>query len=426
MSNDININFVDENGNVINTMKISPKETKKQEKTTFLDKSVILNFHEIIDSARNIFSNVDGLKDKYNLICAFTDRIISSVDYLNCHSKRPKTEEDFICFLVFASILRDGIKTLYQNFYQTKPPYVEEKKYFRYVKKYDGLYFTEETCPTDEEFFEYLRSMAFAHPHETSKDKRNRPFMQSGEKQLCPWVIVKHMSFSAGLKDAVGIRIYSNKFPESMLDIFFSFNDLKGYIRDRYECIKELTEWVKRGVNHQNTEWQQTKINREQSGELILKEIKDILEERFQDTYIIDDVLEYLTCNLTLDENIENVDKYRKAILNLIPKVCDCVETLDYEGMENVFETIFEYPKEMHQSSHYQLEKIFCYLNDEERRFDVFSNESWGLKQAEAFSKYFAQKWVKINVNSMTLSEIKLLVRTACFLEKESQKISIE
>ena len=75
----------------------------------------------------------------------------------------------------------------------------------------------------------------------------------------------------------------------------------------------------------------------------------------------------------------------------------------------------------MHQHAHYQLEKIFCYLEERSKVIDPYSNEAWGLKQAEFFANEFAKKWVTINVQSMQYDEIKLLVSTACYLEAKEQ-----
>ena len=64
------------------------------------------------------------------------------------------------------------------------------------------------------------------------------------------------------------------------------------------------------------------------------------------------------------------------------------------------------------------LEKIFEYLND----YNHIESMEWGLKQAEAFSKKFAKKWVIIKPQEMDFDEIKMLIRVACYLEYMEQK----
>jgi len=44
--------------------------------------------------------------------------------------------------------------------------------------------------------------------------------------------------------------------------------------------------------------------------------------------------------------------------------------------------------------------------------------ESWALKQADEFYKMFAKNWVQIDVNTMSNSEIKLLVAVDLIIMK--------
>lgn len=403
---------------------------KKTALNHFLDESLIWDLHNALESS-DIFKYEEPIKHKYNYLCALKDRLFNCLEYLNNHSKRPETENDFVIFFMFCTIIRDGIEEWYKNYcpgekgkkYVHEPPYHNEKKYFSEVKTYSGSFFAEETIPTDDTFFEYLRSLIFAHPFETSKERNSkRKFMMKDEKQMCPWVIIKGIAFLADFDDAVGIRIYSNKFEDRLLDLLFSFDDLKAYIKSRFECIKEITEWVKAELEDHHSNWQKTKINREQEPIAVFKEIKSILNSRFQDEYSIDEIISYLQCPLTAEENAPSVERFRNAIIELIPKLCDCIDSLDTEGMEQIIDTVFLRPKKMHSQAHYQLEKIFCYLGKRSSVIDPYSNEAWGLIQADAFSQEFAKKWVSIDTKTMDYDEIKLLVSTACYLEAKEQE----
>lgn len=421
MEDKITIQFVDADGKVCNSLEIpvaTDKPQSKKKPKTYLDEALIWDLHNVIESS-DIFMREKPLKHKYNLFCAFKDRMFSAVKYLNKHSKPPKTEEEFINFLVYAAIVRDGIMKLYENLYEKKPPFIGEKKYFLNVRTYSAKYFSEKTQPTDDDFFEYLRAMAFAHPYETSK--RGRPFLQGGEIQMCPWVIIDRTGMSE-IKNAVGIRIYSNKFEDSLLDILFSFDDVKAYIKSRYKCLKEITKWAKEELEKHIEEWNQRKINRNQDPVDILTEIKSVLTDRFQDASSIENLVLYLTCPISVEENRENVLKFRQAIVGIIPGICDSVDNLDCESMEQEIGELLAYPREMHQMAHYQLEKIFSYLRDRSETIDPYSNEAWGLKQAQDFANGFAKKWVKIDVDTMQYDEIKLLVNTACYLERKEQE----
>ena len=384
----------------------------------FLDESIVRKFREAINSSR-IFNNSDKHKHRYNLTCAVMDRLDSAVRYLNQHSVHPQTEEEFICFLVYSCMLKDAIYKLYENVFHKLPPLKDEKKYFANAAHYFDPIFDENTCPSDDMFFEYLRSVAFAHPFETGY--RNRPFLQKGETQCSPWVIVRSMFSDFGKDDAVGVRIYSNVEERDLYDIQISFNAIKEYIKARYVCLNELTEWAKGEVIEQNEQWKETKVFRSENPIETIRSIKEVLLSRFEETYSISIAEKYLCCELTCQSNKENVSKYRKAIIAVLPRVCDCVDKLDYEELENALDILHVTPKKMHSHAYYQLEKIFCYLDQRSEHIEPDSNEEWGLIQAHEFSQQFAKKWVDIDIRTMPYDEIHLLVSTACYLEAKEQ-----
>ncbi len=393
------------------------KKVESKEKS-FMDKQKIHEFMELINN-NEMFTNRSDLLLLYNLICTFKDRMFSAVDYLNKHCDCPTTEEDFVVFLVYACMIYDGFNKMHENLLHQVPPYKGKKKYFKYAKHYKEYYFNEDTCPSDDVFFEYLRAMAFAHPYEVSY--RGRPFLEKNEKHYCPWVMVNSRMNFDDIKDSVGIRMYTNIDQNKIVSLTFSFKSLKGYIKSIYDTFPTLTKWAKDVISGQNAEWKLTKVNRLQDAVSVLNEIKSVLERRYENTYSIDDALSYLTCQLTIQSNIENVEKFRKAIESKIPSLCDSVDALDYEKMEDALAILYETPKVMHQMAHYQLEKIYSYLDERSDYIDPASNEYWGLQQAYNFSQEFAKNWVTIDVRSMQYDEIKLLIAVACYLEKEKQ-----
>ena len=394
----------------------------KDNEKDYLDSSIIRRFRETINSSP-IFVAHEEYKHKYNLICVFMDRIDSAIQYLNANSEMPRTEEEFINFLVYAAIIRDGVTKLFENIFHNKPPYINEKMYFTDAVRNSEPFFTEDTCPTDDDFFEYIRAMAFAHPYEVSGRKDKRPFMQNGEIHYCPWVIVNPtVAIFSGIDDGVGIRCYTKLDEDANDSIMFSFAKLKQYILSRYEYIDNLTQWAKNGILDQTQKWQQIQINRSQEPIKLLREIKEILESRFESSFTIDNAIKYLECPSTEKSNDANISLFRNAIIQALPCVCDCVDRLDYNRMEKALDIIYVRPKKMHQMAHYQLEKIFSYLDSRSEVIDRNSSEYWGLLQAYEFSQEFAKKWVNIDVVHMLYDEIKLLVRVACFLEAKEQE----
>lgn len=396
------------------------KKKATEIKEDFFNKTIIQDFRETYNSSP-IFSQSPKYQSTYNVACVFMDRIDSSIHYLNAHTNKPETEDEFIDFLVRACILRDGINQMFDLFSDLEQPFKLEKKFFSNVAIYGTPFFSRENCPTDDEFFEYLRAMAFAHPYEVRK--KGRSFIEEGEQHYCPWVVVPGItSVFCDFKDAVGIRIYSNK-TNDIKDLTFSFNSLKQYLRKRYESIQKLTEYAINCIETQNSEWKKVKINRNKYPIEILKEIKKVLAGRYIEEYGIEIALADLELPLSCLDNTASVEEYRRAIINLIPGICDAVDELDNERVSEILDkVIYCRPEHTHKMCHYQLEKIFDYLDVRSEVIIPESNEEWGLQQVYDFSQEFAKKWVVIDVVNMPYDEIKLLVRTACYLEAMEQE----
>lgn len=412
MSEEVNEIFVHNSDGKFDFLNINKSATiEKSDNTNFLDSALIRNFRNTINSS-DIFNKSNKLKEKFNLICVVMDRLDSAVNYLNTHANLPKTEEDFVCFLVYACMVKDAITKLHENVYHRKPSYITQKKYFCNVDHYGKMLFTEETCPTDDVFFEYLRSMAFAHPFETTKGRRPRLFMEDNEKQYCPWVIV-HGS-------CVGIRVYTSSDKFVIEDITFAFENLKAYIKERYECISEFEKWANNEILLQDQEWSQHKVKRSEDIFETIYSIKEIYDERFLETYHIDCIEEYLKCEITVTENINNVSLYKKELEKAVIQICDALDTMDYESLDDATNLLHIYPRNAHQTLVYQLEKIFSYLDADSDCWD----RQWGLTQAESFANQFAKKWVVFDFDKMSDSEIKLTVLTACYLEDKEQRTS--
>ena len=380
----------------------------------FLDKSICDSFRKSIGET-NIFSHDQELKNHYNLFCVVMDRLDSSVHYLNEHSEKPKTENDFLFFITHSCIVLDAVKQLFQSLNLENDYTTDNKDSYVYFKDTCAAYpviFPENQTPTDDKFFEYFRSLSMAHPFETSRPK----FFKKNEIQYSSWVIA-HSHFS-NTKDSVGARIYSNQF-EDIQDLKFSFEQLKKYIASRYLLINEATEKIYQIIEEKRILWRKNKIPSRLSSVQILTEIKERLVERYENTYSIDLVLDCFDIPLTNSNNQNIVSKYRNNIESLLPSLIDTVEELDHEALEaKLSSLLYARPKKMHQMANYQLEKIFTYLNVND---GISSNYYWGLEQTEGFVNELGSKWVTIDTNKMNAEEIKLLVRVACYFEKEHQ-----
>lgn len=377
----------------------------------FLNPDVYREFRNAFNETP-LFMYNEEYKTCFNLFCAVTDRLESCIEYLNGHAETPKTEEDFLSFVMFSCMVLDAVKHVLKQLDIEK---IDKIDYFQNICLSKPLNIEKHKCPTDDKFFEYLRSIMFAHPFETNRPK----FFMKHEIQYSPWVIANNPATKfRGMKDGVGVRIYSNKFDE-IKDLIFSFDVLKKYIKSQYLLLDLATEKVKEIVSLKEIEWKKHKINRSLDYLDILKEIKDILKLRHEEYYDVETVIRYMGCKNTLKENLTSVERFKQGIIEIIPDLCDAIDSLNYEmATEKLDYILHQRPWKMHSMANYQLGKIYCDLNETQ----IVSKREWALEQVELFSKEFAKKWVTIIPQEMSFDEIKLLVTVSCYLEKIEQE----
>ena len=365
----------------------------------FLNPDVYREFRNAFNETP-LFMYNEEYKTCFNLFCAVTDRLESCIEYLNGHAETPKTEEDFLSFVMFSCMVLDAVKHVLKQLDIEK---IDKIDYFQNICLSKPLNIEKHKCPTDDKFFEYLRSIMFAHPFETNRPK----FFMKHEIQYSPWVIANNPATKfRGIKDGVGVRIYSNKFDE-IKDLIFSFDVLKKYIKSQYLLLDLATEKVKEIVSLKEIEWKKHKINRSLDYLDILKEIKDILKLRHEEYYDVETVIRYMGCKNTLKENLTSVERFKQGIIEIIPDLCDAIDSLNYEmATEKLDYILHQRPWKMHSMANYQLGKIYCDLNETQ----IVSKREWALEQVELFSKEFAKKWVTIIPQEMSFDEIKLLV----------------
>lgn len=391
-----------------------------------LNPKICINFRNAVNKSPTLSCEKEK-NDLYNLFCAVMDRLDSAVTYLNNHWDYPDTEEDFICFLTFACILNDGVAKVYERTIGQEPICDSKKTLYKDLCIEKSTLIAEKNNTTNKKVFEYIRSLAFAHPYSTD---RNSFFKSIYGKQVSPWVVVsKHLIRQYPFDDPIGIRTYSSKPIDEydICDMMFSFSTLQRYLLSKFNALKKVTQWITEDSEKTYSEWKKEKVNRSLSPTDTLKDICKILNHRHENTYGLEQIIAYLELPITDDRNANYVNMYRDYIVKLIPYMCDCVDNLD---SANLFEAECQCkninPDGLHQMAYYQLEKINSYLYEKGTIIENGSNEEWGLIQAKSFYEQFANKWVymKEDIHNMDYTEIKLLVTVALFMEcKEQGKI---
>lgn len=375
----------------------------------FLDDNLCNNLREVINRT-NIFFKDSEQSKKFNFICAIMDRFDFAVNYFNKNLDKPSTEIEFMTYLMQTSIIKDGINYCYKvlDLSQVTGNNIF-KPFFERDLECDNLNYS------DDEFFEYFRSLAFAHPFKTDK---SIPNSIEKEIQYSPYCLLNLYSFKED-NNAIGVYVYSNK--RKAFSITFPFETLKEYIQFKFNLITNIIEAFNNIITDMKSEWKKHKVNRQLDSVGILKDIRNILKERYMEHYLIDELIDYLDCELTDKSNQDNVSLFREKIVDLIPELCDAVDELNEDGIYSISHRVLNVRPKAHSMMYYQLEKIFCYLTD-----DNYGDVEWGLVQADEFSKGFAKKWVNMKPREMSFKEIRLLTSVACYLEYMEQNGSDE
>ena len=231
---------------------------------------------------------------------------------------------------------------------------------------------------------------------------------------MSPWVFCRGFFCN---KKMVGVRIYTNYIEEpDILDVLIPFENLKSYIRERYELISEFISWGEHAIDIQNQNWKSTKIERIGTPQNILLNVKEILKERFVDEYLIDEAISVLDYSSNVEKNTNAAKIIKNIIEQKIDIICDAVDIFDYEKLYEELDILYKRPKHLHAMANYELEKIFSYLHGSREVIEAGSNEGWGIIQARSFVEKYAHKYVFIDVDKMDYSEIRVLVRIACIL----------
>lgn len=376
-----------------------------------LDKDLCGKLRDVVNST-NLFYE-DAVERKiYSPICAMMDRVDESMDYILAHTDVPKTNDELLLVLNHISILTDAIKRLFERL---KLGYEEiEKdlpKHLQCICTTEPFNFEPDQIPRDDTVFEYIRSISFAHPLDTN---RGWLIKQIHDDHCSPFLM---MDRALCYKDHVGVYVYSTKSPD-IFSIQFPYSILLSYAFERFKLIAYIIDALKQKIENKEKLWKERKVKRDGTPTEVLQDILSIQEERYERTYEVRSLISIFTSPCTLQENQESLNKLRKAIVDIIPALCDATDNMDSEQFYSLSDKIIDvYPKKTYGMFFYHMEKIFSYLDTGVHP----SDKIWGLRQADEFSKEFAKKWVKIDVNTMDDEEIKVLVMAACYLEAQEQ-----
>ena len=402
------ITFKDKNGEIIKEIPLNPK--KRIHRKQFFDKTYIDDFRKIMNTP--YFQKSKEFSLKFNLCCAVADRLNTCIAYLNKHLKHPKTEEDFLSFLMFACMMRDAVKTILDEFHiQHNCRGEEQYQFFKNVYTESKVYNSKADVPTDDEFFEYFRSLTFAHPVDTDRAKFLHKELK--EKHYCPFVLINRFWDDP---ECVGARIYTNV-GKDILDVYIPFERIKKYLKFKYEQLSLTTNYLKQKYLDLETKWKRDKINRNLAPLEMLQEIKEKLEQRCEETGDISKCIFFLKYRPSLKQNETSTLEYQKAIIRCLPSLCNAIEQLDYDKSYTVFESIlYVRPKNAEKVDYH----LGCIYSDLKPDIDI-SRYPYTIGCVQYVMDVFAHKWVHID-EDMPVDEILFLISAACYLEENDYK----
>lgn len=357
-----------------------------------------------IELAKSIFKKVDEnefFKNdykflfRYNLICASIERIETCANYINNHMFYPNSEEEFICLFMFVGMLYDCIIKLTNEF---RVDIKFNKENFKDLYENNYLNILNEDDINDKVIFEYLRSLIFAHPTDTNRVsflKRRK------EQHVSPWVIVNNRGlYKEGI---IGVRIYSDK-QKQIIDLLYSFEEIINFTRFIYSYVSEILKSIDKILREENDRLMLKKIKRGNALIEIFKDAKNILENRYQDTYIIDDFIDIASIKSKDKVNVNAIEKIQKEMFENIKMFCDAIDENDNDKLDEYIKKFFplfiDYGYEM---GFYHREKIFMYLNEDSSAYNLdFAKEC-----LKTFYDNYASKYVFIDIEKDDFNDIK-------------------
>lgn len=281
-----------------------------------------------------IFRHFDKYKNKnfQNMFICITYRLRTSAEYINSHKDSPKNEDQTTLLLFHCIQIYNGIKLLFES--------LLDKKIERKNKKYFCDCFRSNNIKqniSDDVFFEYIRSLALAHPFDT--DSRNRPFMSNGELHTSNWIDGSNNDLSRAFshcmpKKCIKICYLSNK--SDNFEIWeIPLQNLKKFIKSKWNLLQDVSNKMINDIIEQNKIWQLKKCDRTITDPIdAFNDIKSILNSRLIDsTYEIDRIISYYQVKLTIKSNQKSVNKFLNDISASITDVRNLVDNLEYEAM---------------------------------------------------------------------------------------------
>ena len=381
-----------------------------------LDERICDSMYETLNNT-NVFSYDEELKAKHSQVCAVLDRLRHATAWLNAHQETPKGEEaptGLMTFMMFASLVKDSIEKLRNEFGRNSVLFdsgrPESHQFFADVCTGDPLNIPMEAYPTDDGFFQYFRSLVFAH---SGKITMSQGILRPSEIQYCPFIVEHSLKHYANEPDDyVGVMIYSTEKDRDWKTLRVRFSALKAYLKSRYDSLGLVLAMIKKKIKDDRKVWLRVTVDPALSTIDQLKFMRNEFARRCEDwmEFEVGQLIDMLEAPCSLSENQERVTKYRKKIEGAVLRLAECFTALDYSGFISIVDHFTEIEVDESLKLNYTLRKIFECLNNPDWC-------DWTRRDIDMITQAFAKKWVRIDESGMSDAELKMLITVACYFE---------
>lgn len=368
------------------------------------------------------------VRSEYSMICAVADRIQDADKWLNNHLDFPEDWVTAQTFLMLLAIIKSGVEALCFrlgiNRKFTERNNSESYVFFGDVCVGCSLFDGNNIAFTDDEFFQYFRSLSFTHPQGTFKNgKRNYPFLKKDEIVYSPYIVLEKAPWPSYAKrmPSIGVQVYSNMRDDTRY-IFVPYESLLGYLKSRHDSIEEVIAILAKWVRKAETGFKRERLDRQMPAEKALRGFVEVLSKRGRESYNLVDAIKYLDCSISNEENRDAVEGFRNEILRIVPQLREELENLNYEDFERRLGYVVNCACNMIDSPiRYHVCKVFEYFNGRNNE-----KREWGRMDIDVLMEDFVGKWVKVSYDMPDL-EIRLLVTIAVYMEYgRYQKLVLE
>lgn len=371
-----------------------------------LDTKVLKILRDKVNEEKNItFNKRFYFKENedhpaWDKICAIMDRLDDTVDYLNRlklnTGKYNRSAFDFYDFMNNASVVVDCVKELAKIFDVSNDKIKKSTDIFNQLGS-DGN-------GTDENYFEYLRSLCSVHPVETSRHKR----YQANKFECSPYVMWNNRDIWYDDDCDIYAIVYTSKDGEFYKRVRIYISQIFEYVKTRFDFVVEITNAIDQYQKHVISNLKNRPIKKENEFDNYINYLKNLdkeLEDRYgsECSYSFGDIIKLFELRLSNPENQNKMNLYLNALKYAIEFEHNSMQNMSYEGFENnglshtkknietsLYSLLYSPDSESEEQSRYgyNLEKV-SYLS-----YDAgCSDKQWAYKQLDG-ALIFLEKYV--------------------------------